>query len=347
MKIKFFIICLLISMAFGIGAQADVLKVAVIHSYEKGTWTNEGTEGVIKALTQSGQKFEIKEEIYDYTKFKNTNDKNQKMKTVIDNLKLNKTALVILFDDEAADDLVPSLNQIKIPIVLTGINKDQSEIKWFMKEGDPKRFFTGILERYPFEQSLKMLKTIKPSVKKISILTSENETSRIVTGQIKDKFKYYKGAFSGIKLENTYFTSSWEKWKKVILNNNQDDRAFWILVPWNVNDDSGKEVDLRGMGDFYRENSKIPEIGIVNINDKLGFIASFSVGAEDLGFQAGQMALQIFKNKLIPRDTPFVSNSLVRFVINKKRADRLKITIPSAFLDFAKIEKKIPMDYFR
>jgi ABC-type uncharacterized transport system substrate-binding protein len=118
-------------------------------------------------------------------------------------------------------------------------------------------------------------------------------------------------------------------------------------IKGNVNDKNGKEVDLRVIGDFYRKNSKIPEIGIVNINDKLGFLASFSVGAEDLGVQAGELGIKIFQGKIVPKDHKFVSNNLVRFVINKKRADSLNIKIPNSFLDFAKIEKKIPMEYFR
>jgi ABC-type uncharacterized transport system substrate-binding protein len=321
------------------------MKIAVVHSYERGSWTEEGTRGVKKFFQENKSPVQVDEHIYDYIKAR-TNSKNLKNKVLSDLLNGGYN-LFIIFDDEATDDLLPSLNAKKIPIVVTGINKNPSDANWNLPDKSPERYFTGITERYPFEQSLKMLKRIKPTVTKISILTSENRTSKIITGQMLQKFKSHNGEYSGVKLDKVHQTSSWKEWKEIISNYNYPDTAFWILVPWNVNDEKGKEVDLRILGEYYRKHSKIPEMGIVSISDKLGFVSTFSVSGEDLGYQASQVASQILFNNKSPRDIPFVPNSSVRFIINKQRADQLNIKIPSEFLEFAKIERKIPMEYFR
>ena len=341
-SVLFFLLLIISTSSFS----ADY-SVFVIHSYEQGTWTKEGTEGIKKAFSEANVQAIIHEEIYDYTKIISSDDKSKKINHILSRVKILNPSLIILFDDEATEVMLPSLNKLSLPIIITGINKDKNDFDKIVSTSNGVKNFTVIFERYPFEQSLKMLKQIKPSVTHIDILTSENETSRIVSNQFKEKFKSYRGSFSGIKLGKINISSSWETWKKIIKSNNFSNRAFWILVPWNVNDQAGKEVDLRVIGDFYRNNSRIPEIGIVNINDKLGFVASFSVGAEDLGYQSGQIGIKVLKDKIVPGLIPYTNNNLVRFVINKRRADQLNIPIPKEFLDFAKIEKKIPMDNFR
>ncbi len=317
-------------------------NILVVHSYEQGSWTTEGTRGVSKVF-QGNKEYKVNEFIYDYIKYRGTPHFLTKIKKTVSEL---TPKAIIVFDDEAADDLLPYLNSLGVPVVLTGINREPKDTKWYLEENHKNRNFTGILERYPFEQSLKMLKKIKPSVKKITILSSNNETSKIVSSQVINNFKKYNNEFNGVRLNDVVLSSSWEVWQKTIRESSKTD-AFWILVPWNVNDKSGKEVDIRIIGDFYREFSKVPEIGIVNISDKLGFVSSFSVNAEDLGIQAANITLNILQTKVHPRNLSFVENSMVRFVINKKRADQLGITIPSEFLDFAKIERKIPREYFR
>jgi ABC-type uncharacterized transport system substrate-binding protein len=198
MSFKLIITYILIFYNFSVFSKT--FHVTVIHSYQERTWTIEGTKGVRKVLQQSNVNFQINQLIYDYTMIKNESEHIKKKNEIVKNILDNNSNVIIIFNDEATDALLSSLNELHIPIVVTGINKELSETKWFRKDGDPKRNFTGILERYPFEQSLKMLKKIRPSVKKIIILTSENETSRIVTEQILNRFKKYNGEYSGIKL---------------------------------------------------------------------------------------------------------------------------------------------------
>lgn len=324
-------------------------KVFVIHSYLPGIWTKQATDGVKAGFLARNITPEIKDYIYDYYSYinlpeaKKASEKNKVLKSIKD----FAPDIIIVFDDEAANDLMPLLNTIGLPIVVTAINNNSKDLNWFLPQNHIKRNFTGIWERYPFEQSLRMLKQINPNINEISILTCENYSSKIITAQLVDFFKKHKNVYTGIKLKSVTLSANWEKWKKTISEYKGKDKAFWVINPWNVYDKSGKEVDLRIIGSYYLKHSHLPSLGIASVSQELGFLASFAVSSEDLGSQAAEQAVMILAKNKHPSSIPFDTIRTVRFVINKKRADSLKYKIPIHLLEFGTVEKKIPMQFVR
>jgi ABC-type uncharacterized transport system substrate-binding protein len=321
-------------------------KVYVLFSYLPGLWSEEALKGVKQALLYNEfTSHDIRSYDYDYVrKRKNKDQEYSKIKKDISDFNPD---LIIVFDDEAAEDFIPRLNSFKIPIIATGINKEVKDLNWYLPEGNRNRYFTGILERYPFEEPLKLLKKLNANITKISILTTDNVSSNIITEQFKNKFLSYGGEYSGIKLADVMASRKWEKWKEYIKGKRSKNEAFWILVPWDVYDESGEEVKINVMGQFYQKESFIPELGIVNASNLLGMLACFSVNSEDLAFEAVNIGIESQRKKKMLRDIPFQKVQSARVIINKKRADQLNIVIPLSFLDFAKIEKKIPLEHKR
>jgi ABC-type uncharacterized transport system substrate-binding protein len=321
-------------------------KVYVVFSYLPGLWSEDALKGIKQGLLYNRiSEHLVKSYDYDYVRKRINKDKEySKIKKEIDAFKPD---LIIVFDDEAAEDFIPRLNDLKIPIIATGINKELDGLQWYLPDGHKRRNFTGILERYPFEEPLKLLKTLNKKINKISILTTDNVSSNIISQQFKNKFASYGGSYSGIKLGDVLTSRDWNKWKEFIRSKKSQNEAFWILVPWDVYNQKGQEVNIDEMGDFYQKESKIPELGIVNASSLLGMLACFSVNSEDLGFEAVSVGIESFQMKKSLRDFPFQKVQSARVIINKKRADQLKIEIPSSFLDFAKIEKKIPLEHKR
>ena len=343
--VLFFIMISLNTFAIPVGIKTP-FRVYTIHSYLPGLWSIGATKGTTQALLYHKiVNHELKS--YDYDYVRKRNNLNFELKKILKEIDEFKPNLILVFDDEAADDLIPSLNNLKIPIVATGINKEISDLKWFLPDGDKKRNFTAILERYPFEEPLKLLKKLNNKINKISFLTTENVSSEIILNQLKNKFKNYSNEYAGIELVDSLASRDWDSWKKFIKSKRSMNEALWILVPWDVYDKSGKEISINEIGAFYQKEAKIPELGIVNASNMLGMLACFSVNSEDLAFEAVSMGLESFSKKRNLSDIPFEKVKSVRVVINKKRADQLGVIIPNSFLDFAKIEKKIPLEYFR
>ena len=321
-------------------------KIYTIHSYLPGLWSTGATQGTIQAMRfHKIESFELKTYDYDYVR-KRKKLEEEKNK-ILKEISIFKPDLILVFDDEAADDLITLLNKINIPVVATGINKEISDLKWYLPDGSKKRNFTAILERYPFEEPLKLLKKLDKRIDRISFLTTENVSSEIILNQLKKRFANYSNEYAGIKLGEVFASKDWDDWKEFIKSKKSRNEALWILVPWDVYDKSGKEVSINEIGKFYQRESKIPELGIVNASNLLGMLACFSVNSEDLAFEAVSAGLEFYlKNKKLT-NVPFEKVKSVRVVLNKKRADQLGVKIPNSLLDFAKIEKKIPLDYFR
>lgn len=345
LKIISLLIFILWGTAYKVEANTSPFRVYVIHSYIPGLWSENAELGFNKGLKFHGiNNYEIKTYDYDYVRQRKEKDKH--LSNILIEIKNFNPTVIVVFDDEAAEDFIPTLNSLNIPIVASAINKDVEKLSWYLKDGDPKRNFTAILERYPFEGPLKLLKKIRPNINKISILTTSNDSSNIITAQILAKFKEYNNQFSDIKLADVIQSKEWSVWKKAVREKKNPNEAFWILVPWDVYE-NGKEVTIKEIGTFYQKESLIPELGIVNASQLLGMLLCFSVNSEDLAFEAISTAITASKEKKNLRDIPFAKVKSVRVVINKKRADQLKYKIPNEMLDFAKLEKKIPLDYLR
>lgn len=324
-------------------------KCFLIHSYQEGSWTVGSSNGVKNAFKAKGLNVSIQEKIYDYYAYLKLTEleKKEKNQNIVKEVVGFKPDLIIVFDDEATDSLINELNKLKIPIVLSGINKEKSDLSWWLPNNHKERYFTGIFERYPFEQSVKLLHKINPKIKKLSILTGANESAKTVTGQLEGFFNKNNNEYLGIRLEHTFMSSDWSSWQESIKNYKGNDKAFWIVSPWDVRDENGLEVSLSVIANYYHKHSKLPNLAIVSVNQQLGFLASFAVSPEDLGYQAAEIGFKILLSGTNPRSIKFEENKVIRFVINKKRSDELGYKLPIELLEFAKIEKKIPMNFVR
>lgn len=342
---KQYLFAVFLGILLSSAAAAQTYKVYVIHSYLPGLWSKQAHQGIVNSLKFHGiNDFQIKQ--YDYNYVLQRKNKLRHVTSIQSEIALFQPNLILVFDDEAAEDFIPTLNRLNIPIVATGINQEINKLKWYLPEGSPERNFTAILERYPFEAPLKLLKKIRPEIEKITILTTDNDSSNIITNQLVKKFEEYGGGYAGIKLAEVIQSRDWGVWKEAIKKKKHLNEAFWILVPWDVYE-MGKEVPIKEIGRFYQSESSIPELGIVNASQLLGMLLCFSVNSEDLAFEAVSTAIKAERNKEKLGQKPFEKVRSVRVIINKKRSDQLKYKIPSELLDFAKIEKKIPLEYLR
>jgi|GEM_PF-1326592 len=349
-KLFFTILIFFFACSCGNGdAYAKTIKkmnVYVIHSYLPGLWSKGGNRGVENALKYANI-HNGKVKIYNYNYVTERSHKDKEIAIIEKEIDQFQPDLIILFDDEATEDFIGILNKKNIPIVATGINKEIKDISWYLPDNDPKRNFSAILERYPFEQPLQLLKKINKNINQISILTSANLSSTVIKNQMKAEFKKHGGGFAGVRLKDTICSRNWKDWKKAIADHQSRNEALWILVPWDVYDESGNEVKISEISSYYAKNSKTPDLGIVSSDELMGNLASFSVSSEDLGFEATLLGIDAIRSGKSLRNYPFRKVKTTRVIINKARADHLGYTIPLELLEFATVEKKIPVESSR
>lgn len=311
-------------------------RVFVIFSYPTGQWNNGIQEGLTNGLIERDIKHDIGSYVYHYEFFKGKSRGavDKEIDVILGKLRVYKPDFIVVSDDEAAEKVVPRLYALNIPVIFTGINKAVKDLSWLQKGNK----ITGILERYPIEKSLKLLSDLtRGKTKKISILTSKNDSSLIILEQFK---KYFAENKPDIKLDRVYALSDWAEWKKSVLEMNKKTDALWMLVPWSVKDEDGDEVDLRIMGKWLAEHIKIPSISIVDISLHLGVMASISVTPQILGEEVAEIIDILINEKISIEKVPIKTPDKCEIIINKKQADALGIKIPIGILEYSKILKK-------
>lgn len=311
-------------------------QLFVIFSYPLGQWS----DGIIAGLSQNLEKmsipFELKFYVYDspYYTQKTEKERDVEIENILKRVQDYKPDFIIVCDDEGADVLIPSLKALEIPILFAGINKEEADIRWLKRNAQ----LTGVFERYPIEASLKLLSNLTGGkVENISLITSSNPTSEIVVRQFQEYFKANK---TKILLKKIHMTNKWDDWKSAIKTANQESHALWMLVPWNIENHNGDRMDLRVMGKWLSENIKIPSISIVDVNLHLGVMASISMTPQIMGEELSDIIhLSVIEHRPISK-IPYRYPSKYEIIINKKQADKLKITIPVEMLEYAQIIKE-------
>lgn len=331
---KLSLLCLFILTSFA--AQSAVLQklIIVIHSYPMGEWQKGITKGLEENLKSAKIKYKFTHILYDYEtlKFKDKQIQDQRIQEITDQIKSVSPDYIVINDDEAIEKLLPKLSASK-NIILNGINDLPENTNWGKAIDLSSR--CGVIEYYPVTQSLKMISQMSPSIKSMSILSSQGDSSRIVANIFK---KLNKKQLHNINLRKVSLENSWENWKKELLEMNGKDGVGWILVPYEVVDSKGRMMPLNEMAEWIRSNISIPLLGILSIHTKMGFLSAISVEPYGLGKQSAEIVTRIENGEKCP-NIGFEKSKYHNFEINLDELKRFKFKVPDSFLGVAKFIK--------
>lgn len=325
-------------LSLGVFAQASKRNIAVIYSYPKGEWFNGIRRGMSETLNKYSEgRFQLHDFLYDYEGLKFRPKKVQleeveKIRLAV--MKLNP-AFIVINDDEAVEKLIDKFPK-EIPIILNAINQVPEKSSW--SRGVDLSRYCGIIEHYPIEESLRMISLMVKNVKQMSVVSSEGDSSRIVS-KIFENLDIKKT--DSVKVRKIYLRSSWEDWKKSFQEINKSDQLAWILVPYEVFGKDGRPVELRVMAEWIKANVKIPILGILSIHTKMGFLAAISVDPFGLGKQAGELIIQQDKGEKCSQ-IGFSKSKYHVFEVNTDEVERLGLKIPEQFFGVAKFLKSPP-----
>lgn len=310
-------------------------KVAVIYSYPKGEWYNGIQRGLTEILTSfEKNRFEVHDFLYDYEtlKLKPKNIQEEEIDRIVKLVSALKTDYIVINDDEAVEKFID-----KFPagqsVILNAINQEPLKSSW-VKGRDIGRF-CGVIEHYPIAESLKMISLMVKNVKQMSVVSSEGDSSQIVSNIFKEMKRDNN---LEIKIREIYLKSSWRDWKKAFLEINKKDQLAWILVPYEVVDEKGRTVSLTEMARWIKSNVKVPLLGILSIHTKMGFLAAISVDSYGLGKQAAEIIIQLEKGEKCSK-MGFVRSKYHIFEVNTDEVERLGMKVPEQFIGVAKFIK--------
>ena len=316
MKGKTVLLLALLLMIVCIGGRdtyAESKKILYVNSYHKGYPPSDGMEyGVEATIGRTGHDLKIiRMDSKRHSSESYKINKGMQIKRVIEDYNPD---VVILTDDNAIKYVfVPHFTNKDLPFVFSGVNWDLSQY------GGPYSNLTGMIEVALIDQIIKHLRPYARG-NRVGYLSGNNYSERQTAKYAQDYF--------GIRFSKQYFVSSFEEWKQVWIQAQED---VDILIFENNAGIAGWQ-DSKAIG-FIMANTNIM-VGATN-----DFMARFSLigitrDAEEQGVYPAMIALQILEGKKAD-NFPITRNKKAKICLNMKLAKKMGIVFPMELIEDA------------
>lgn len=265
-----------------VSLSAAASSVVVVHSYPPNDWTN----GISSGIAQSLKGTEITPYHFhsSYWEERPESELAAEKARILAVIHKKKPKAVLLCDDEASDLLIGDLLKSEMPIFVTGVNRIYSGLSW--KAAAQAGRVSGVLEAYPVEKAVQVMKTAFPKSRSFSIVTSDTPTSDRTIEAIKSRQAEAFWRKNQLNLRRTYKLSAWEGWKQAVQEINEKDDFVWFLIPYGVHDGNNQDVTPSRMIKWLNENLKVPSIGPRTLSD--GLLLTVGISPLNLGRETGE-----------------------------------------------------------
>lgn len=318
-----------VETAFGESHQVSKKKWKILHimSYHSPwKWTDDQFNGFKFAL--KGLDIEYKLFQMD-TKQENTEEGKQaagiKAKDLIDTWKPD---LVYTSDDDAQKYVVTRYVNSKIPFVFSGVNSDPATYGFVGSKN-----ITGVLEQEHFVESVKLLKEIVPSVKKIAVIVDDGSTWPPVIARM----KAMQDKLTGVKFVSWDVIKTFEQFKHKMFQLQTRADAVALLGIFTFKDESGQNVSYKKILRWTAENSRLPDFTFWKDRISHGTLCTVTVSGYEQGFAAGEMARGILLDGRSPSSYSMKPTVKGEPVVSLARARKLGIHIKTGILLSAQV----------
>ena len=238
-----------------------------------------------------------------------------------------KPHLIYTSDDDAQDLVTRHYLDTPIAQVFSGVNK-APEYYGFDKAGN----VTGVVEHEHFGESVRLLKRIVPSLKRLVVVIDEDPMWRPVVERMK-----------AAELPPEVSVVAWEtirtfdEYKQRVAAYPGMADAIALIGVFNFKDRAGKNVPYQDVLRWTAENSSLPDLGFWIDRVHYGTLAAVTVSEYEQGLAAGRLAHRILVDRKSPGELPMVPSTKGLPVINLARAKKLGIKVHSDLLLSAQI----------
>lgn len=312
---KKIILIAIISLVFlNVGCAKNSKKALLIFSYDSEySWVQEEARGAEDILGNKGIAIE---KFYMDTKRHTSRDWGEKAAdNAVKKIEEFKPDIVIVFDDNACDLVAKKYIGQKLPFVFCGMNGEPEDY------GFPAENITGVLERELYAESIELLKKLVPKVKKVAMLFDESNTSKKAISQLRNTDLH-------VEVSEIFSTNDFNEWKAKVRELQTSVDALGVIAYHTLKDkDSKTSLPMEAVLNWTLENSKIPDFSINDFTVRDGVLCGVVQSGYQQGKAAAEIALRILNGES-PADIPVIAPREGITLVNKRRADDLKIQIP-------------------
>jgi ABC-type uncharacterized transport system substrate-binding protein len=245
---------------------------------------------------------------------------------------MSRPDLVFTSDDNAQIYVVMRYLNSDIPFVFSAVNEDPAKYGFV-----GSRNVTGVLERIHYTATVRLLKRLVPSVKKIAIICDVGQMWIPIIEDIKQQ----ENLLPDIEVVSYDVVETYEEFKQKVLEYNEKVDAFGTLGIFEFKDENGKNVSQDDIIKWICQNSKIPDFSFYEDRVNRGELCAVTISGYAQGYQAGLLARKILVDGKSPAELPMKATEEGIPIINIVTAKRLNINPSAEVLLTAKVVQDI------
>jgi len=313
------------------GKPFKILHVMSYHApYE---WTDELLRGFQEALADVDAEYNVFQMQTDLK-----SDEESKLaagKAARELFESYKPDLVYTTDDNAQKYFAKYYINNSVPFVFAAVNSNAKDYGYVGSTN-----IAGVQEQEHILPSINFITKIKPSIKKITVITDSDATwPRVI-----DRIKAISKDLKDITITIVDPISKFADFKKKMIELQKTTDAICYLGVFRFQDEKGNNVPLIDVQKWIVENSKVPDFSFWGDRVMKGVFCSVIVSGYEQGLAAGKIARGILIDKKKTSDYPFEPTVKGVPMINLARAKKIGVTIESEILLTANVIEKYEWD---
>ncbi|MBN2180679.1 MAG: hypothetical protein JW715_02100 [Sedimentisphaerales bacterium] len=306
-----------------------ILHVMSYHSPWK--WTDDQLEGFKEALSGLDVQYKIFQ-----MDTKRQSSEQWKLKVSAEAQELVTTwkpDLVFTNDDDAQIYFAKHYVNTDIPFIFSAVNADPAEYGF---EGSKN--VTGVLERMHFVQTVRLLKQLVPSVRKIAIIT---DSGKMWDPMIKRLKRSESQLPQDVKIIDYHVLNTFKEFRETVTKCHGSVDAVGFLGVFEFKDENGSNVPLEQVQRWIIENSMLPDFSFWKDRVDKGTLCAVTVSGLAQGQAAGQIARDVLLEGRSPASFPMKATEKGIPIINLARAKKLNLNPNSSVLLMAEVVTEI------
>lgn len=308
-------------------ADAEQFKILHIMSYDSSWgWNQDQLNGFAKAL----EGVDVEYKVFEMDTKRNSSQEwfrkvSREAKALIDGWKPD---LVYTNDDNAQAYVTRDYVNADIPFVFSAVNASP-ETYGFVGSTN----VTGVLEHEHFVQSVKLLKQVVPTVRKIAVIVDEDP----MWDPIIERMQAKQDRVPEVEFVSWHVIKTFEEYQHTVIELQTEVDALALIGIFLFKDAEGNNVSYRDVLQWTTEHSQLPDFSFWKDRVDYGTLCTVTVSGYEQGLAAGHLARQILVDGKSPSDFPMAPTVKGEPVVSLARARKLGIQVKTDILLTAEI----------
>lgn len=228
-----------------------------------------------------------------------------------------KPDLVYTTDDDAQEWITHHYLNTPIPLVFSGVNKAPEHYGF-----DRADNVTGVLEQEHFAESVRLLKSIVPGMKRLVVVLDDAD----MWGPVVQRMRAAKLP-AGVQIVGWETIKTFAEYKRRMAAYPDIADAIALIGIFGFKDENGRNVPYQEVLKWTAENSRLPDLGFWVDRVHYGTLVAVTVSEREQGLAAGRLARRILLEQAKPASLPMLATTKGLPVISLARARKLGITL--------------------